>query len=107
MSLDLAPLLARIHHLLDPRNPDPDDPLLTEMEHTLTDGYARALELEAERLRLERRIGELAHHIEGQDEADELRALAQKLRTADDELAGLRDVLSALQRRVDAERAAA
>jgi hypothetical protein len=107
MSLELAPLLARIHRLLDPRSTDPDEPLLTEMEHTLTDGYARALELEAERLRLERRIGELTHHIEGQDEADELRALARKLRTADDDLAGLRDVLGALQRRVDAQRAAA
>jgi hypothetical protein len=107
MSFELAPLLARIRLMLDPRDPDPAEPLLTEMEHTLTDGYARALELEAERLRLERRIGELAHQIDGPEQVGELRALAEKVRAADDELASLRDLLGALQRRVDAERTAA
>jgi predicted nucleic acid-binding Zn-ribbon protein len=77
------------------------------MEHTLTDGYARALQLEAERLRLERRIADLAHRIDGQEHADELRALAQRLRSADDDLAVLRDLLTELQRRVEAQRAAA
>ena len=33
---------------------DPSVPVLTELEHTLTDGYARALALEGERLRIER-----------------------------------------------------
>jgi hypothetical protein len=77
------------------------------MEHTLTDGYARALEIEGERLRLERQIADLAHQIHGPEEAGELRLLAERLRTADDDLASLRDLLTALQRRVDAERAAA
>jgi hypothetical protein len=77
------------------------------MEHTLTDGYARALELEAERLRLERRIGELAHRLEGPEQAGELRELAARLRSADDDLASLRDALVPLQQRVDAARAAA
>jgi hypothetical protein len=104
MAHDLVP---RIRRLLDLRSPDPRSPLLTEMEHTLTDGYARALELEGERLRLERRIGELAHRIDGPDEAGELRALAQRLRSADDDLASLRDLLGALQRQVDDARAAA
>jgi hypothetical protein len=101
----LAPLLERIRKQLEVRAADPV--VLTEMEHTLTDGYARALQLEAERLRLERRIGELAHSLEGPEQADELRELAARLRNADDDLAGLRSVLGALQRRVDSRRAAA
>ena len=50
---DLAPLLERITGLLRNRPADPGKPLVTEMEDTLTDGYARALQLESERLRLE------------------------------------------------------
>jgi hypothetical protein len=107
MGHDLASLVSRIHSMLDPRSPDPVQPLLTEMEHTLTDGYARALELEGERMRLERQIGELARRIEGPDEAGELRVLAQRLRNADENLASLRDVLGELQQRVEAERTAA
>jgi|SRR5436190_24206356 len=107
MSLELAPLIARISNMLNPRSADPGPPLLTEMEHTLTDGYARALELEGERMRVERRIAELAHRIDGPEQAGELRGLAERLRSADDDLANLRDLLGALQRRVESERAAA
>ena len=107
MGRDLPALLERIRSQLDVRGADPGKPLLTEMEHTLTDGYARALELEAERLRIERRIGELAHRLDGPEEAKELRGLAMRLRAADEDLAGLRDALAALQRHVDAARAAA
>ena len=106
MSTDPGSLLDRIRSLLEQRGADPTMPL-TVMEHTLTDGYARALALEAERLRLERRIGELAHRLDGPEQAGELRELAQRLRSADDDLASLRDVLVSLQRRVDAARAAA
>jgi hypothetical protein len=91
MSHDLASLVQRIRTLLEPRGADPTTPLLTAMEHTLTDGYARALGLEGERLRLERRIGDLAHRLD----------------SADDDLATLRDALAPLQERVDAARAAA
>jgi hypothetical protein len=103
MSRDLAD---RIRSLLE-LGADPSVPMLTEMEHTLTDGYAEALRLEGERLRLERRIGELAHGVNGQREADELRDLAQQLRGADEDLSGLRDLLQLLQRRVEVARAAA
>ena len=107
MAYELVALLQQIRSLIDARGADPGKPLLTEMEHTLTDGYARALELEAERLRLERRIGELAHSLAGPEQAGELRVLAERLRSADDDLATLRGILTALQRQVDADRAAA
>jgi hypothetical protein len=107
MSHDLASLVQRIRTLLEQLGADPTTPLLTAMENTLTDGYARALELEGERLRLERRIGNLAHRLDGPEQAGELRDLAERLRSADDDLATLRDVLAPLQQRVDAARAAA
>jgi hypothetical protein len=101
------PLRERIRTLLESRSSDPGKPLLTEMEHTLTDGYARALELERERLRLERRIGELTHQIDGPEQVGELRRLAEDLRSADDELGNLRDMLAGLQRAVESARTAA
>jgi hypothetical protein len=104
---DLAPLLERISRLLKNRSADPGKPLVTEMEDTLTDGYARALQLEAERLRLERRIGELARSVDGPEEADELKALAGRLRDVDVELEGLRNRLGVLQKHLAAVRAAA
>jgi hypothetical protein len=104
---DLAPLLERITGLLRNRPADPGKPLVTEMEDTLTDGYARALQLESERLRLERRIGMLAHSVDGPDEADELKALAGRLRDIDGDLDGLRGQLVVLQKHLEAVRAAA
>ena len=104
---DLAPLLERITGLLKNRSADPGKPLVTEMEDTLTDGYARALQLESERLRLERRIGELAHSVDGREQADELKALAGRLRDVDAELDGLRSQLGALQKHLEEVRAAA
>jgi chromosome segregation ATPase len=104
---DLAPLLERITGLLKNRSADPGKPLVTEMEDTLTDGYARALQLEAERLRLERRIGELARSVDGPEEAHELKALAGRLRDVDAELERLRNRLGALQKHLASVRAAA
>jgi hypothetical protein len=104
---DLAPLLERISRLLKNRSADPGKPLVTEMEDTLTDGYARALQLEAERLRLERRIGELARSVDGPEEADDLKALAGRLRDVDVELEGLRNRLGDLQKHLEAVRKAA
>jgi hypothetical protein len=104
---DLAPLLERITGLLRNRPADPGKPLVTEMEDTLTDGYARALQLEAERLRIERRISELARSVDGPVEADELKALAGRLRDVDVELEGLRARLGDLQKHLAAVRAAA
>jgi hypothetical protein len=70
-----------------------DAPRVERLEHALTSGYARALELEAEGLRLERRIGEVAAGV-GSDNAhaQELVELAERrlrARTQHDRLRGL------------------
>jgi hypothetical protein len=70
------------------------------VEHTLTDGYARALALEAESKRLERRIAELAGGINGSSpghEAEELGEAARRLGDVEAELTRLRSVLSELK----------
>jgi hypothetical protein len=73
-------------------------PTLARMEDTLTEGYAQALALEAERWRLERRIGEVAR--EGRtDLGDELRTLGSRLTVADGELTELRSLLGTLHER--------
>ena len=73
-------------------------PTLARMEDTLTEGYAQALALEAERWRLERRIGEVAR--EGRtDLGDELRTLGSRLTRADGELTQLRGLLGTLHER--------
>src|ERR1700752_470570 len=107
MHRDLASLLDRIRLLLEQAPADPAVPILTELENTLTDGYAVALELEGERLRLVRQIGDLAHSVKGPKQADELRAGAERLHEIDREFAGLREVLQELQRRVGSARAVA
>jgi hypothetical protein len=53
---DLPSLLLRIQSLADGHADDPPERLLEQVEHTLTDGYAIALALEGERLRLQREL---------------------------------------------------
>lgn len=74
-----------------------------ELERTLTDGYASALTLEAERLRLERRIGEVAaglHTPSGDGKTEELADLSLRLSEASSDLRRLRELLVQLRQRV-------
>jgi len=83
---------------------------LAAIERTLTDGYAKALSIEAERWRIERRIGEVASALGRGDVAantQEIVALAQRLEAADGDLVALRDLLASLRGRADAARAGA
>jgi chromosome segregation ATPase len=75
-----------------------EQPTLARLEDTLTEGYAQALALEAERRRLERRIGEVAREG-GSDAGDELRTLGSRLTHADGELHRLRTLLGTLHDR--------
>src|SRR5436305_12436380 len=82
---------------------DAESPTLARMEDTLTEGYAQALALEAERWRLERRIGEVAR--EGRtDIGEELKSLGTRLTHAESELTKLRSLLGTLHERARAAR---
>lgn len=82
----------------------------SDAEDTLMDGYAHALALEAERTRLEHRFAVLAQAVaedrEGQ-RLQELRSLRERISSVDEELVRLRDVLTAVRRRLVAAGAAA
>jgi chromosome segregation ATPase len=104
--VDLSELLDRIDAILAERASESD---VDSIERTLTDGYAQALELEAERWRVERKIGEVARLLSGGNAADhtaELSALSQRLTRADRELGRLRASLTELRRHADSVRAA-
>jgi uncharacterized protein YicC (UPF0701 family) len=82
-------------------------PSIDAIESTLTHGYAEALALEAERWRIERRLGEVARdaaEVEAHSVAAELAELSERLDTADGELARLRSLLRSLQARARAVR---
>ena len=85
-------------------------PTLSNIEHTLTEGYARALALEAERWRIERRIADVATRLGNEvtdEDAAELARLGERLSAADGDLNKLRNLLVALRTRADEVRAAA
>jgi ABC-type phosphate transport system auxiliary subunit len=85
-----------------------DAPSLDEIEETLTAGYANALALEAERLRLERKIAAVAASLSTDSDdpsTAELKTLAQRLTAADGDLTQLRALLTSLRVRADVVRA--
>jgi len=93
------PLLAQIAALLAEAE-GRDDPV--QLERTLTDGYAHALALEAERWRLQQRIGKLtAAAVAGGEPASrrELGAVVRLLERQEEEIGALRLELARLQQR--------
>jgi hypothetical protein len=77
-------------------------PSLDAIESTLTDGYAAALALDAERWRIERRLGQVARDtgdVSVHSVATEVAELSDRLETAHVELARLRTLLRTLQAR--------
>lgn len=99
-----------IRTLLDSPPLGEDAPSLDAIEHTLTAGYARALALEAERWRLERRIAELAAKLvepSGELRHSELVELGERLAAADGDLTRLRRLLASLRSRAAEVRATA
>jgi predicted nucleic acid-binding Zn-ribbon protein len=80
---------------------------LDQIERTLTDGYAQALTIEAENVRLEKRISELAQGIQRGDTAKKARELSDLARRIDangDDLSQLRSLLGDLRRHADGVR---
>ncbi|HZT91565.1 MAG TPA: hypothetical protein VFA05_05945 [Gaiellaceae bacterium] len=81
---------------------------LSRIEHTLTDGYARALDLEAERWRIERRLAEIATRLTRSDPTDdrgEVSVLVARRDCANAELVRLRNALGDLRRHAELVRA--
>jgi hypothetical protein len=77
---------------------------LDQIERTLTDGYAHALSLEAEKWRLEKRLGEVAQGIQQGDTAKKTRELAELAKRLDGnhgDLSTLRGMLGELRRYAD------
>jgi hypothetical protein len=80
---------------------DAEQPPRAVVEDTLTNGYAYALSLEGERLRIERRLRALLRSepgVSAQVRTEEITALRGLLADADGELAGIRALLSTLRR---------
>jgi len=105
MTHEVARLYDDINALLEEPADEEGPRYRARLEHTLTDGYARALELEAESKRLERRVAELAGGLNGSSPAptaEELGASARRLGDIDAELARLRAVLTTLRARASA-----
>jgi hypothetical protein len=99
----MTELLDKIHALIETSGD------LVLIERTLTDGYAYAHSLEAERWRLEKRISEGAQDLQRGDLAEnavELSTLARRLDGNADDLAELRTLLAELRRHADDVRVA-
>jgi hypothetical protein len=93
----LPAVLTEIRSLLDVPE-GKDAPSRDEVEHTLTNGYAYALALEGERLRIERRLRALLRSGgSGKPATDEVAELTGRLAHADQELAGVRALLSSVR----------
>jgi len=99
-------LFEQIDELLaEPASPEPAE--LARLERTLTDGYAHALSLEAEQLRLQRRMTELAGELRDgnrEQKAEELVQVSRRMSGARTELERLRATLTQLRTRVRAAR---
>ena len=97
-----------IRTLLDSPATGEEAPTLPRIEDALTTGYARAMALEAEQSRLQRRIADVAVALADEDLGlpdPELKRLAQELRATNCDLTQLRKLLESLRGRADAARA--
>jgi hypothetical protein len=80
---------------------------LDQIERTLTDGYAHALTLEAEKVRLERRLTEVTQTIQRGDTAKKAREISELTKKIDcntGALVQLRGMLGDLRRHADGVR---
>jgi hypothetical protein len=96
----MPPLRDEIAELLRLPENGEGAPSLDTIESTLTEGYAAKLALEAERSRIERRLGEVARdadEVSAHRVVVELAELSDRLDRADGELARLRSLLRNLQ----------
>jgi hypothetical protein len=95
---DLAPLFARIRALTAAAR-EGKSPRRDQVEPTLTEGYARALELDAECLRLEERIDRLTRAVAAERDVppEQLSELLRRLNWTEQRSANLRALLEPLR----------
>jgi len=91
----LPGVMAEIRSLLDLPT-GAELPPRVDVENTLTSGYAYALDLERDRLRIERSLRSLVRSTERPDQ-HQIATLSRSLAEADQELAGVRALLSTLR----------
>ena len=99
--------MEQIQELLNAPTSGAEAPTLARLEDTLTEGYAKALALDAERWRLERRLGEVVRAVGGADASayvKELSTISTQLTNADGELTKLRSLLRSLHERTRSAR---
>jgi hypothetical protein len=90
------PSHADLHRRLDAVAARPDL-RLSELEDLLTEGYARALDGEAQSRRLEQRLAKLLPDIDEPGVAREIRRLTLQRRTVDQAVSDLRAKLAAVR----------
>lgn len=96
------PVQEQITELLSLPQTGAGAPTLARVEDTLTEGYAHALALEAERWRLERRLGDVAREANRGDASEiakRIATLSERLTSANGELTRLRALLATLHDR--------
>ena len=94
---DLSSVVRRIGILFERAYaPEAERPTWPEVEELLTEGYARALQLEGERSDIERRMGELVHDRSERNLTIELRALSARHAEVDRNVRWLRSLLAEL-----------
>jgi hypothetical protein len=94
----MSTLLEEIHALIDAPTVE-----RAHVERTLTDGYAHALNLEVQGMRLQKQVEALTqdlHVDDGRESAKELRVLAKQLDGNAGDLSRLRAVLAQLRGRI-------
>ena len=94
-------VIRRVRALLVTLNEGRDVPSRESVEATLTEGYAAALALDGERLRLERRMDEVTAHVAQGSSArvKEMQKVMARLEVTEQNLADLRDLLTRLRTR--------
>src|SRR5207253_2950791 len=99
-----------IRMLLDAPAAGADAPTLAHLEEMLTTGYARAMAIEGEQWRLQRRIVDVAVRLAeeyNELQARELRKLARELKDVEEDLAGIQALIRSLRARANEARDAA
>ena len=98
-----------IRTLLDAPEAGDGAPTLAHIEELLTAGYARAMEIEGEQWRLQRRLVDVAMRLAddyNELQARELRRLAHEIRDVEEDLAEIRALIRSLRARANDARAA-